>query len=67
MLHPIAVPITMAPTAWALYSTEELEALHARYLERVRAIDHPPAYGRFPALLEARGKNAAGGSSEGAP
>ena len=47
--------------------TEELEALHARYLDRARAIDHPPAYGRFPALLEARGKKATGPPSEGAP
>jgi Fe-S-cluster containining protein len=37
-------------------TTEALEELHARLLERVRAIDYPAAYGRFPALLEARGK-----------
>lgn len=44
--------------------TEELEDLHARLLARVRAIDYPAAYGRFPALLEARGKNHRSGSSE---
>lgn len=48
--------------------TQALEDLHARYLTRVRELerrlDYPAAYGRFPALLEARGKSSTGGASE---
>lgn len=35
-------------------TTEALEELHERYLKRLRAIDYPASYGRFPALLAAR-------------
>lgn len=48
----------------------ELEDLHARHLARLRELErragYPASYGRFPALLEARGKKPAGSASEGA-
>ena len=51
-----------------------LEALHQRFLTSLRAIEgetgYPAAYGRFPALLAARGvggKSGAAPASEGAP
>ncbi len=36
---------------------EALEELHERYLARLRQIDYPPAYARFPDLLAARMKS----------
>ena len=45
-----------------------LEDLHARFLDKVRALErsmaYPVSYGRFPALLAARGKTLPSGASD---
>ncbi len=53
-------------------TTDVLEEVHAEFLERVRAIErrfgYPAAYGRFPAMLRARGVGvgpAEGGDANG--